>query len=141
MFSSKVRAAFRAVVGLARAGAGPGARPVRVEKLARACHVSAPYLAKIVAEMAAAGVAATVKGPGGGVRLSRPPEAITLADVAGAVEKAPGGPRMCVLEDVPCREMLSCPLHRVCHAVRVEILGRATVAEAARAYEMCLVQS
>ncbi len=48
--------------------------------------VPAPYLAKSLQALARAGLVASVPGRGGGYRLGRPPERITLFDVVEAVE-------------------------------------------------------
>ena len=45
-----------------------------------------PTAQKLVSRLAAAGLRESSRGTGGGVRLSRPPAAITLADVVEAVE-------------------------------------------------------
>jgi Rrf2 family protein len=45
-----------------------------------------PTAQKLVSRLSAAGLLESSRGTGGGVRLSRPPAAITLADVVEAVE-------------------------------------------------------
>ncbi|MGN6377008.1 MAG: SUF system Fe-S cluster assembly regulator [Sphingomonas sp.] len=45
-----------------------------------------PTVQKLVSRLATAGLIETVRGTGGGLRLSRPPATISLADIVEAVE-------------------------------------------------------
>ena len=45
-----------------------------------------PTVQKLVSRLSAAGLIETVRGTGGGLRLSRPPATISLADIIEAVE-------------------------------------------------------
>jgi Rrf2 family cysteine metabolism transcriptional repressor len=76
--------AARAVLGLARRYAGGAA--LRVEDLASEQGVSANYLAQILVELKAQGIARSVRGKEGGYLLGRPPGEITLRDVLRAVD-------------------------------------------------------
>lgn len=136
MFSARGRAALRAVTALARRRAGPRIPPVRIRDLARDASVPPAFLSKVIADLAVAGVVRTRKGPGGGVRLARPADEILLGEVIEAVERI-DGLRRCVLEDAPCREMRSCPMHRICASIRHGIMERTTVKDAAAAYTRC----
>jgi Rrf2 family protein len=57
----------------------------RSHQLARRLGVSATYMAKVLTQLARAGLIRSVRGPRGGFCLARPPDAITLLDVAEAV--------------------------------------------------------
>ncbi|MEH3100872.1 RrF2 family transcriptional regulator [Sphingomonas adhaesiva] len=54
--------------------------------LAEETGVPLPTAQKLVSRLAAAGLIDSARGSGGGIRLSRPPATITLADVVEAVE-------------------------------------------------------
>ena len=76
--------AARAVLGLARHY--PVGVALRVEQLAAEQGVPANYLAQILLDLKAHGLARSVRGKAGGYLLARPPGEITLADVLHAVE-------------------------------------------------------
>jgi Rrf2 family protein len=70
------------------ARAGTGARPVRLNSvhLAAETGLPLPTVQKLVSRLSAAGLLASVRGAGGGIKLARPAAAITLADIVEAVE-------------------------------------------------------
>lgn len=70
-------AAARHCGGLARQNA---------TRLAEETGVPLPTAQKLVSKLAAAGLIDSARGTGGGIRLSRPPASITLADIVEAVE-------------------------------------------------------
>jgi Rrf2 family transcriptional regulator, nitric oxide-sensitive transcriptional repressor len=63
----------------------PGRRG-SVAEIADAHRVSQNHLDKVVRRMSEAGIVATVRGRGGGVRLTRDPSTITVGDVMRAME-------------------------------------------------------
>lgn len=79
-------------VGAAIAGHGVGAaargRPARLNAtaLSEETGIPLPTAQKLVSRLSAAGLLESTRGTGGGVRLSRPPAAISLADIVEAVE-------------------------------------------------------
>ena len=75
--------AARAVLGLARHY--PTGVALRVEDLAGEQRVPAHYLAQILIELKAQGIAKSIRGKEGGYLLARPPAEITLGDVLRAV--------------------------------------------------------
>jgi Rrf2 family nitric oxide-sensitive transcriptional repressor len=80
----------------------------RVDQVARAHGISRAHIMKIVHELGKAGYIETVRGRGGGFRLARRPEQITLGEVVRLTE-AP-------IELVECfdAETNTCPLRGVC---------------------------
>jgi Rrf2 family nitric oxide-sensitive transcriptional repressor len=93
MVSRTAEYALRAVVWLANR---PG-RTFSTARIAQHTRVPPGYLsATIVPALTRAGLVESSPGRSGGVRLTRPPEDISLLDVVNAVD--------------PCRRLLCCPL-------------------------------
>ena len=69
-------------------GALVSGRHVRMNatSLAAETGIPLPTAQKLVSRLSAAGLLESTRGTGGGVRLSRPPAAISLADIVEAVE-------------------------------------------------------
>ncbi len=82
MFSQTVEYALRAVVYLAQ---NPE-RSCTTEEVAKATKVPSAYLAKILQGMVRSGVIRSQRGVGGGVKLARSPEELTILEVVNAVE-------------------------------------------------------
>ncbi len=82
MFSQTVEYALRAVVYLAQ---NPD-RSCTTEEVAKATKVPSAYLAKILQGMVRSGVIRSQRGVGGGVKLARMPEKLTILEVVNAVE-------------------------------------------------------
>jgi Rrf2 family protein len=61
-------------------------RPIRIQEIGRRQRIPARYLEQIFQRLRRAGVVCSKRGPGGGYMLARPPDEITLADVAIALE-------------------------------------------------------
>ena len=64
---------------------GPGV-PCSAAVIAAETGVPLPTAQKLVSRLAAAGLAESARGTGGGFRLARPASAISLADIVEAVE-------------------------------------------------------
>ena len=71
---------------LMRLAAAPDT-PRTTAELAAEFRISRHHLTKIVRDLAAAGYLRTSRGAGGGLRLARPPEAITLGEVVRRLER------------------------------------------------------
>jgi Rrf2 family protein len=120
--------ALRVVFHLAALGAG--AR-VQVKDIAERRLMPAPFVRRVVARLAANGILSTVRGSGGGVRLARPADAISLLDVVRAME---GGIVLnrCVVDRPACPLAETCPVQRAwCEATRLleEHLGSVAFAD------------
>jgi Rrf2 family transcriptional regulator, nitric oxide-sensitive transcriptional repressor len=81
MFSQTTEYALRAMVCLAQTPDELAAAPT----LARQTRVPANYLAKVLQQLAAAGLVNGRRGVGGGYRLAKPAEQITLFDIVTAM--------------------------------------------------------
>jgi FeS assembly SUF system regulator len=73
---------------IAQAGGPPVASRARVSaaQLAEETGLPVPTVQKLVSKLTAAGLMRSSRGVGGGLKLARPPAAISLADIVEAVE-------------------------------------------------------
>jgi Rrf2 family transcriptional regulator, nitric oxide-sensitive transcriptional repressor len=82
MLSQTLEYALRAAAFLAR-----GSDTARtVEEIAAATRVPSGYLAKVLGQLARAGVVRSQRGLGGGFALARPPDEIAILEVSNAVD-------------------------------------------------------
>ena len=79
-----------------------------VSEIARACNMSEAHLAKIANRLAAHGFVETVRGRGGGVRLARKPEDLSVGAVVRTTEMG-----ACLIECLDL-ENNTCPLIGAC---------------------------
>src|SRR4051812_41182482 len=63
-----------------------GAGRLNATSLAEETGLPLPTVQKLVSKLSAAGLIESARGTGGGFRLSRPPAAITVADIVEAIE-------------------------------------------------------
>ena len=87
--STKGRYAVMAMADLA--GHGPGAdneiKPVALAEIADRQDISLSYLEQLFAKLRRGGLVTSVRGPGGGYRLSRPSGELRIADIILAVDE------------------------------------------------------
>ena len=77
---------YAAIAALELARCRGAADPVRLRQISEGQRVPERFLVQILLQLKAAGLVTSTRGAAGGYRLARPPEAITLADIRGAVE-------------------------------------------------------
>lgn len=106
MISQTVEYALRAIVVLARAAPEPQTN----KQLADLTQVPAAYLPKVMQSLRKAGLVRAQRGLGGGLRLARPADSITLLEVVNAVD--------------PLLRIVECPLRLKLHAGRLCALHR-----------------
>lgn len=82
--STRGRYAVMAMTDLAGRGAD---RAITLADIAETQQISRPYLEQIFARLRRGGLVRSVRGPGGGYRLARAPEAVSVADVVMAVDE------------------------------------------------------
>lgn len=82
--STKGRYAMVALADIALAGAGA---QVPLAAIAQRQDISLPYLEQLFVKLRRAGLVASVRGPGGGYRLDRSPDAIRVVEVLQAVDE------------------------------------------------------
>lgn len=118
--------ALRAVVWLAR----EPQHAVGTAQIARATHVPAGYLARVLQNLARAGLVTSNPGRFGGFRLALPAEHITVLDIVNAIDPI-RRIKKCPLAIDAHRDRL-CPLHRrldAAIAATENAFREATVAE------------
>jgi Rrf2 family transcriptional regulator, nitric oxide-sensitive transcriptional repressor len=67
--------------------AGEPTRSFSTKEIATEFDISRNHLTKVVCDLADGGFVATQRGAGGGFRLARPPETITLGEVVRVLER------------------------------------------------------
>jgi Rrf2 family iron-sulfur cluster assembly transcriptional regulator len=86
--STRGRYAVMAMVDLAfRQAAGCECGPVCLAEIAARQQLSLAYLEQLFGKLRRAGLVASARGPGGGYRLTRPPEEISIATIVAAVDE------------------------------------------------------
>jgi Rrf2 family transcriptional regulator, cysteine metabolism repressor len=126
--------ATRAVLALSLEGGGP----LKLEELARRTAVPQSVLEQVMPSMRTAGIVRSERGPGGGYRLNKRPDEITLERIVRLFQGqlAPIGCATRHNPD-PCPMTVGCTLRDVWAEIRdatISLLGNVTFAElAARA--------
>ena len=93
---------------------------VMAKDLAENLTLPAPYLAKILQNLARAGVLESVRGPKGGFRLSRPAHRIAVGEVLAALE-GEGCLDRCVMGFPHCDSENPCPMHDAWSDVKTQV--------------------
>jgi Rrf2 family protein len=106
IFSRPCEYAIRAMTHLADAPEGVA----RAQEIAKAEDIPLPILSKVLQDLARDGLLKSRRGPGGGFRLARPPEHISLRDVVAAIDGTEDFYR-CAAGLAGCTEEAPCPLH------------------------------
>lgn len=106
MFSQTVEYALRAVVHLADKSPSPRT----TDQIAEATRVPKAYLSKVLQGLSRAGLVKSQRGIGGGITLTKTPEALTILEVVEAVEPL-GRITTCPL-GLSSHGTNLCPLHR-----------------------------
>jgi Rrf2 family protein len=130
MFSRPAEYAIRAMVFLAEQ---PSGRLTGGREIADAQQIPAPFLWKILNNLARHKLIRSFKGVGGGYELARPADRITLEDI---IEATDGNEIVsgCILGLPECNEENPCPLHFSWKEVRghlSEMLERTSLADLA----------
>ncbi|PYC48286.1 Rrf2 family transcriptional regulator [Litorivita pollutaquae] len=77
-----------AMVALADIALQPADALVTLGDISKRQDISLPYLEQLFVKLRRAGLVASVRGPGGGYRLSRPSSEIRVVDVLAAVDES-----------------------------------------------------
>ena len=84
--STKGRYAVMAMADLARRECEPS-RAVALAEIAARQEISLSYLEQLFARLRRKGLVQSARGPGGGYRLAKTPEATSIADIVHAVDE------------------------------------------------------
>ena len=85
--STKGRYAMVALADLALAEKAGGEQLMSLVEIAKRQDLSLPYLEQLFVKLRRAGMVEAVRGPGGGYRLAKSPDAIRISEVMEAVEE------------------------------------------------------
>ena len=111
--SQRADYAAHAMVEIARSY---GERPVHATDIAQRQGIPEPYLEQLLLALRRAALVRSYRGPGGGYTLTRPPAAISLADIVAALE-GPFVPPEEGLHDTADADsdLLTCPIRDAWH--------------------------
>jgi Rrf2 family iron-sulfur cluster assembly transcriptional regulator len=147
--STRGRYAVMAMADLA--GHATGGRPVSLAEISGRQEISLSYLEQLFAKLRRGGLVKSVRGPGGGYRLSRPSNEVRIADIILAVDEPiratrchPGSPQGCLTQTGRCLthdlwEELGRQIHvflsgiSLADVIEKRVLGRAAQCNAAAA--------
>ena len=122
--------AIRAVIHLA--GRLADQVPVPAQEIATVEGISASYLAKVLQNLARAGIVDSVRGKHGGFLFRRSPDEVHLLEIINTVESPTRLAEECVLGLSECNDEVPCSLHdtrqEVCEALMFQ-LAEMTVAD------------
>ena len=90
----------------------PDSQRASTQEIASRQSIPSPFLAKIISQLALAGLVTTFRGAGGGVTLARPPSEISLLHVIEALE-GPIRLNRCLIEPQTCSRDGHCPVHPI----------------------------
>lgn len=123
--SKKTEYALRALFAIARTST-PGQKnaPWRIEQLSRQENIPIKFLEQILLGLRNAGLLASKRGVGGGYRLIRRPQEISVGEVIRALD-GPFTPLPCA-SPTARRDRCSCPDERTCplRILMVEVQSR-----------------
>ncbi len=122
VFSRACEYAIQALVDLADR---PHDTHIPVREVAIRCTVPYHFLGKIVQHLCKQGLLTSVKGPRGGISLSRPADEITLLGVVEAIDGLDIANR-CALGLPSCSDEQPCPLHVEWSKSRAQIMKMLT---------------
>lgn len=89
-------------------------------ELAERLELPSPYLAKILQNLARAGILESFRGPRGGYRLARPAGHISVEEILVALE-GEGALDGCVMGFPACDAERPCPMHDAWAAVKAQM--------------------
>lgn len=92
------------------------------EEIATRQNVPGPFLAKIISQLALAGLVMTHRGAHGGVALARPASEISLLQVIEALE-GPVRLNRCLIQPEACPRSHKCPVHTVLETAQAQLIA------------------
>jgi Rrf2 family protein len=119
IYSKPCEYAIRALAFLARFPADGAAQG---KEIAKAERLPAPVLGKVLQELVRKGLLESRRGPGGGFRLARNPQLITLRDVVAAIDGLDQFLE-CAVGLERCSDDSPCPLHDTWKDLRTQFMN------------------
>jgi Rrf2 family protein len=92
-----------------------GERPVHATEIAQRQGIPEPYLEQLLLALRRSALVRSYRGPGGGYTLTRPPGAISLADVVAALEGPFVPPEEGLHDSEGADDPLTCPIRDAWH--------------------------
>ena len=118
IYSKPCEYAIRALSSLARSSNGTR---VQAQEIAKEEGLPAPVLGKVLQELVRKGLLESRRGPGGGFRLARRPQLITLRDVVAAIDGLDQFLE-CAVGLERCSDESPCPLHDTWKGLRTQMM-------------------
>ncbi|HXJ15656.1 MAG TPA: Rrf2 family transcriptional regulator [Candidatus Polarisedimenticolia bacterium] len=119
IYSKPCEYAIRALAFLARLPVNGAAQG---REIAEAEGLRAPVLGKVLQELVRKGLLVSRRGPGGGFRLARNPQLITLRDVVAAIDGLDQFLE-CAVGLERCSDDSPCPLHDTWKDLRTQMMN------------------
>lgn len=126
--STRARYALRAMIELSLR---EGTEPVSLREIARAQRLSPKYLEQLAIALKRAGLVEAERGSGGGYKLARPGEQVTVREIVEAVD-SPLHLLECLRSSDACDRAGACAAQRLWSRVGqavAEVLSETTVAD------------
>jgi Rrf2 family protein len=98
-------------------------RRAATSQIAEKKSIPPSFLAKIISQLAIAGLLHTSRGAHGGVSLARPPEQITVLEVVEAID-GPIALNECTLTEGGCPFGENCTLHPLWNEAQIQLVDR-----------------
>jgi Rrf2 family protein len=122
MLSNSCRYGIRAVVYLASRYSEKN--NIGIKEISGDLNLPAPFLAKILQQLARHKILNSVKGPNGGFSLMKKPESLTLLDIVKIID-GEALFKNCLIHDGTCPEVKksrkTCPVHNDYSTLRADI--------------------
>jgi Rrf2 family iron-sulfur cluster assembly transcriptional regulator len=119
IYSTSAKYAVMAMIDLAACSDDD---PKLIKDISASTGIPHPFLAKLVQLLVKAGVLNSIKGRGGGLRFTRSPSEIPLAEVVRAVD-GQQALQNCIFGLQLCDGTRNCPIHPLWGPIRDQILN------------------
>jgi Rrf2 family protein len=123
MLSNSCRYGIRAVIYLA--SHYPVKTNLGIKQISNDLDLPAPFLAKILQQLAKSRLISSTKGPNGGFSFLKKPESVTMFDIIKNID-GEGVFKNCIIHDGYCSEVRkskkSCPVHDDYSTIRAELV-------------------
>lgn len=123
MISNSCRYGIRALIYIASKPVGT--RMIGLKQISRDLKLPAPYLAKILQQLAKRKLLVSTKGPNGGFSLLKDPKKISLLDIVRTIDGDDVFTN-CLIHNTSCacvdKQKTPCPLHNNYAGVRADLI-------------------